>query len=128
MPLPIELQHQQAVVKWSQQPEIRTKYPELAMLYHVPNERLCSAAYGAQLKRAGVKRGVPDLDLPVARGHYHGLRIEMKAPGESETPEQVWWREHLTEQGCMCEVCHGYKMAVAVIEWYMNLGKYKEGK
>jgi hypothetical protein len=66
-----ENQHQAAVIKWSLC--VRGKYPELKLLYHVPNERKCSAVEGANLKRAGVKRGVPDLCLPVARGKYHGL-------------------------------------------------------
>ena len=32
-----EAQHQAAVMKWSRQPEIRSKWPELALLYHIPN-------------------------------------------------------------------------------------------
>mgnify|MGYP004433785991 CR=1 FL=1 len=36
------------------------------------------ARTAANLKRQGVKAGVPDLHLPVARGGYNGLYIELK--------------------------------------------------
>lgn len=32
-----EAQHQAMVMKWSRQPEIRSRWPELALLYHIPN-------------------------------------------------------------------------------------------
>lgn len=116
-----ELQHQQAVIKWSQQPSIRAKYPQLKLLYHIGNERKCSKIQGAQLKRAGVKKGVLDLHLPVARGKYHSLYIELKREGEKTTSEQNWWIEELSKEGNFCEVCHGWESAVRVIEWYLQL-------
>ena len=115
-----ENQHQAAVIKWSLC--VRGKYPELKLLYHVPNERKCSAVEGANLKRAGVKRGVPDLCLPVARGKYHGLYMEMKDETGKESSEQAWWREELTAQGYFSTTCHGWEPAVKVIEWYLGLG------
>ena len=77
-----EAQHQINVIKWTQQPGIRRKYPELKLLYHIPNERKCSQIQGRQLKLQGVKSGVPDLHLPVARGEYLSLYIELKAEKE----------------------------------------------
>ena len=44
------------------------KYPEAQLLFHVPNGGKRNAAEAAHLKRQGVKAGVPDLFLPVARG------------------------------------------------------------
>lgn len=115
-----EDQEQQNVIKWSQQPTIRKAYPELAMLYHIPNERKCSVQEGARLKRMGVKRGVPDLCLPIPRGKYHGLYIEMKTETGRPTPEQKWWGEKLTGAGYFWEVCHGWQIAVRVLEWYLT--------
>lgn len=54
------------------------EYPELALLYHIPNGGKRDAKTATILKRQGVKAGVPDLHLPVARGGYHGLYIELK--------------------------------------------------
>ena len=73
-----EAQHQAMVMKWSQQPEIRSRWPELALLYHIPNGGTRDAIEGRHLKQQGVKRGVPDLCLPVARENYHALYIELK--------------------------------------------------
>ena len=68
-----------------------------------------------------MKRGVPDLCLPVPRGQYHGLYIEMKAETGRTSPEQDWWGERLLGQGYMWEVCHGWQSAVRVLEWYLSL-------
>lgn len=116
-----EDQHQAAVIKWSQQESIRKKYPELKLLYHIPNERKCTPQQGARLKRLGVKSGVPDLDLPVPRGGYHGLRIEMKTETGRTSANQKWWLDELREQGYCCIVCHGWEEAVRQVEAYMNL-------
>ena len=43
------------------------------------------------LKRQGVKAGVPDLHLPVARGGYHGLYIELKVGDNTTTKKQKDW-------------------------------------
>ena len=77
------------------------------------------------MKHQGVKRGVPDLCLPVARGTYHGLYIEMKTETGETRPEQYWWIQTLNDHGYF-EVCHGWKSAVRVLEWYMGLGEYYE--
>ena len=39
-----EARHQQAVIKWSQQPSIRAQWPELALLHHIKNETRGGAA------------------------------------------------------------------------------------
>ena len=118
---PSESQHQMAVIKWSQQASIREKWPELKLLYHVPNERICDQRQGRMFKLMGVKRGVPDLTLPVARGQYHGLYIEMKDDTGAPTDDQNWWGEQLLAQGYMWEICHGWESAVRVLEWYLTL-------
>jgi len=114
-----EGQHQAAIFKWSK--TVRQKYPKLKLLHHIPNERKCSAVQGANLKRRGVRRGVPDLHLPVAMGKYHSLYIELKKEGEITTTDQDWWIDELSAEGNYCEVCHGWESAIQVIEWYMNL-------
>lgn len=49
------------------------QYPELALMYHIPNEGKRSRSAGARMKQEGLKPGVPDVCLPVPRGPYHGL-------------------------------------------------------
>lgn len=124
-----EAQEQTAVIKWSQglykkQPDIREKYPELKLLFHIPNGGYRNAIEGKHLKAQGVKPGVPDLCLPVARGHYHGLYIEMKTKTGRERSEQAWWRTELMKQGYCSEVCRGYEHAINVLNWYLGLGVF----
>lgn len=50
-----ELAEQQAVMEWA---EYQTgRYPELKLLYHIPNEGKRSVVNGANLKKAGLKKG-----------------------------------------------------------------------
>lgn len=118
-----ENQHQMAVIKWKQQASVMSKWPELGLLFHIPNERRCTPQQGRLLKAMGVRSGVPDLFLPVARGGYHGLWIEMKTEDGTATPEQNWWGDRLLAQGYFWEVCHGWESAVRVLEWYLSLPK-----
>ena len=119
--MPIEYRQQKAVIEWSQQPSIRARWPELALLYHVKNETKGGAAQVAMDKALGVKKGVPDLCLPVARDRYHGLYIELKTETGRTSEAQKWWGKMLLEQGYMFEVCHGWRSAVGVLEWYLSL-------
>jgi len=97
-----------------------SRYPELVLLYHVANERQCSISTGAKLKRLGVKPGVPDLVLPVARGLYHGLYIEMKAIGKTPSDNQKAWLSWLNEQGYYAVVCEGWYAAAETITKYLK--------
>lgn len=116
-----EAQHQHNVIAWS---ELHMgEYPELALLHHIPNGGTRDAVEGKHLKGQGVKPGVPDLHLPVARGSYHSLYLEMKTEAGQPTREQKWWIEQLNKQGQFAEICHGWESAVRVLEWYLSLGR-----
>lgn len=116
-----EAQEQISVMKWSRQPSIRRRWPELELLHHVKNETGGGARQVAVDRAMGVKKGVPDLSLPVARGRYHGLYIEMKTASGRASPAQKWWGEQLAAQGYFWEVCHGWQAAAAALEWYLSL-------
>lgn len=119
-----EAQNQAAVFKWSRQPSIRKKWPELALLYHIKNETKEGAKQVAIDRSQGVKKGVPDLHLPVARGPYHSLYIEMKTKTGRPSQEQIWWGERLQQQGNQWQVCHGWENAVYAICKYLELGRF----
>lgn len=120
-----EYKHQIAVMKWSRQPSIRGKWPELALLHHVKNETTEGEKQVAIDRAMGVKKGVPDLCLPVARGMYHGLYIELKSEKGRTSPEQDWWGERLIAQGFAWEVCHGWQSAVRTLERYLDMSKLR---
>ena len=66
-----EAAEQEAVIAWCGWME--KQHPELKLLFHIPNGGSRNKAEAANLKAQGVKPGVPDLCLPVARCGYHGL-------------------------------------------------------
>lgn len=113
-----ESAEQQNLLRWSLWAE--AKYPELCLLYHVPNEGKRSRAVGGRLKAEGLKPGVPDLCLPVARGGFHGLYIELKAQGGKVTANQEKWIAELTVQGYLAKVCVGFESAQRLIESYLK--------
>ena len=95
--------------------------PELGLLFAIPNGGARSAVTGMRLKEEGVRRGVPDMMLPVARGGFHGLFIELKAGGKARpTKEQVLWLTALAERGYRAVVCHGAGEAQAVLLEYLG--------
>lgn len=100
---------------------LEKQHPELRLMFHVPNEGKRSVYSGAELKRAGLKKGVPDVMLPVARKGYHGLAIEMKAGKNKPTEEQKKWLTGLAGEGWLCYVCRGYEAAATVLGDYMDI-------
>ena len=118
---PLESQEQQALMSWARWMEC--KYPELRLLVHVPNGGLRNATEAARFKTEGVRRGFPDLMLPVARHGYHALAIELKRQhGGTVSPEQKAWLDALTEQGWRAVVCKGWLAARDEILAYLAEG------
>lgn len=94
------------------------------MLYHVPNGGLRDKRTGAEMKRLGVKAGVPDLCLPCARGKYHGLYIEMKRLKDSKTTkEQEEWHRMLAAEGYMIAVAYTCEEGIETIRKYLKMKK-----
>lgn len=68
----------------------------------------------------GVKSGVPDIFLPVPRGGFHGLWIEMKRVRSGRvTPAQKDWVERLNGQGYAAHICYGWEQASKLILDYI---------
>ena len=116
-----EHQHQVTVVSWALLNE--RKIPELALLYAIPNGGKRDARVAAKLKMEGVKAGVLDLNLPVARGGYLGLWIEMKSGTNGLTASQDRWLRDLVAQGHMVAVCWTAEVAIKILETYLE-GKW----
>lgn len=119
--LPTESDEQIALFRWAAYES--NAHPELRMMYHIPNERKCSPQQGARMKAEGRKPGVPDICLPVPKGGYHGLYIELKrTKGGRVTEEQQGWIKALDRCGYRAEVCRGWDAARQVIEEYIKGG------
>jgi hypothetical protein len=97
-----------------------TQRPELALLFAIPNGGKRDKITAAKLKAEGVKAGVPDLMLPVARGGYHGLFIELKVGDNRPSQLQRDWIARLQGQGYYCAVCWDWTQAVEMFLSYLD--------
>lgn len=65
----------------------------------------------------------PDLCLPVARGQYHGLYIELKRQRGGRTSDhQSEWLDALSAQGYKAALCYGWEQAAGTIIEYLTGG------
>ena len=97
------------------------RWPELGMLFSIPNGGDRNVIVARKLKAEGVRRGVPDLCLCLPRGGYHGLFIELKRQkGGQVSAEQKAWISALRGQGYRAEVCKGATEAWDVIREYVQ--------
>lgn len=120
--LPKEGEEQAALMSWARMQSWR--WPELALLFHIPNGGARSKSEAARFKAEGVKAGVPDLFLPVPRGEWHGLFIELKRQaGGRLSDEQKEWIPALQAQGYRVEVCKGWEAAAELLKNYLGPGK-----
>ena len=106
----------------------KLKYPN-EMIYHVANQRKTGKARGAKLKKMGVLAGVSDLHVPVAKGRYIGLVIELKheknvagkmVRGDYPTPEQREFLSKMHTYGYAVYVCWNLDEFMALLDRYMR--------
>jgi len=130
-----EAAHQTALFAWA---ALQTnRWPELRWLHHIPNggsrgdNAQSRVIRGAQLKAQGVRTGVSDLSLPVRRGAWSGLYIEMKKPAEKPkregskggvSDEQAAFGTFVQSQGFGFVVCYSWEDAASIIEQYLTQG------
>lgn len=105
--------------------ELCVRMPVVAdLIYHVPNGGHRVKAVAAKLKSQGVKAGIPDLVLPMARGGYFGLYIEFKATPPNAAPISAEQHERirkLNAQGYLAVVCRGHFDTMEQIRAYLRL-------
>lgn len=96
-------------------------HPALRLLHHIPNGGYRTPSEAARFTREGVRSGIPDICLPVARGVYHGLYIELKrSKGGKLSEAQAQWLENLREQGYYAVRCDGADAAIREILGYLG--------
>ena len=112
---------QARLLEWCQKPSVQKLMPALRWLHHSPNGGKRDAFTGGQMKALGVRRGFPDLILPMASYNSWkiGLAIEMKAPGGRTSPEQRAWLDMLALQGWTVDVCYSADEARAALIRYL---------
>ena len=128
-----EHDEQAALFRWAA--FLAPRRPELRLLFAIPNGGARDARTAAKMKAEGVRPGVPDVCLPVARtgpdGRTYGaLWLEVKRPAARALfearragtlrPEQRAWLEALSGAGQAAIVAHGFEAARAAIEAYLD--------
>jgi len=121
---PTEAQIQAALFEWAAYNLI--KYPELKLLHAIPNGGSRHPAEAANLRRQGVKPGVSDIFLPVARRLYHGIYIELKAAKGRLRPMQKEWLTAVSKEGYYATMCRGTDEAIALLTWYLAASNDEE--
>lgn len=133
MPPPTEDVEQMCLFRWADAQS--GKYPELSLMYHIPNGGKRGKVEAGRFRAMGVKSGVPDIFLPIKgttynfdcpyEVHYSGLYIELKRQrGGTVSAAQKQWIASLRDAGYAVEVCKGWKAAAAAITDYLE-GRYK---
>ena len=93
----------------------------MSCIFAIPNGGIRDLGTALKLKAEGVKKGIPDLFMPLAKNGFHGLFIELKTETGKLSKEQKEWQQRLNLNGYKAVVCFGYKEAIEVIKNYAEL-------
>lgn len=117
-PIDWEGNEQAALFTW-----ISLQYPsEAPLIYHVPNGGHRHKATAGKLKAQGVRAGMPDINVDIPRGKWHGMRIEFKATPPHDAavaPSQRAALQRLADQGYLAIVCRGVHDARKALADYL---------
>jgi hypothetical protein len=111
--------HQKALIEWWSNAHKSFGLPECALLA-IPNGGQRHPAVAAKLRAEGVRKGICDLVLPVARQGFHSLWVEMKFGKNKPTKEQAEFIRWQQEEGSKCVVCYDWLDAKQEIENYLK--------
>lgn len=123
---PYETEEQQALFTWA---ALQTRvYPELELMFAIPNGGLRHKKTAHTLKAEGVKAGVPDIFLPAPHAGYNGMFIEMKRQsGGKLSDAQKILIKRLEMQGYFCVVAKGWEEAAQELRKYLS-NNYRRNK
>ncbi|CAH0532178.1 hypothetical protein UAM5_00061 [Ralstonia phage UAM5] len=115
-----EHDEQSALFGWARIPAVVAQHPGIDLLEGSMNGVKLSKAQAGKAKAAGMLKGAHDVRLPVARGGYLGLSIELKAGKNKPTDEQLWYGGRLAEEGWCVHYCWSWNDARGVIVAYLG--------
>ena len=101
-------------------------YPGLDLIFAIPNGAMLGggrvgAIRANSLKAEGMRPGVCDLFLPVARGKWHGFFGEMKTATGKLSENQIEFIAGVEEQGFYTVVAYGADEMIEQLKYYLNL-------
>ncbi len=114
-----ESNEQKSLMHWAKLAQ--SIYPDLKWLHCSLNACKRSAIQASIAKQQGMLAGVPDLFLPIKRGKYSGLFIEMKYGKNKATKGQLEFLENAKKNGYETAICYGWFEAKQILENYLML-------
>ena len=96
-------------------------FPELAFIMAIPNGGKRHIAVAMKMKAEGVKRGVPDIMIPIPTKLFHGCFLETKTEKGVMSKEQKAYRLFLIEQGYEHIICRSVSELVSATENYLGI-------
>jgi hypothetical protein len=112
--VPTEEQDQIKLATWMTLKGIR--------FYAIANGGFRKPMEAIRLKRQGVQAGVPDLCIPMPRGGFNGMYLELKrVTGGRLSDNQIYWLEYLRSQGYFADCAYGFDEAKNMITNYLGL-------
>lgn len=121
-PVLVESRIQQSFITWCNMKVLSGEYPELALIMSIPNGAIQPRMRKRQIAE-GMQVGAPDLFLPVARGGYHGLFVEVKSPDGRLSLQQVEMHRKLTAGKYFLAVCRNLADFIEVIRQYLTIAE-----
>lgn len=103
-----------------------TLWHVLPLIHAIPSGGARDVVTAGRLKAEGVRPGVPDVHLPVARRGYHSLYMEFKKPERQHdrtgglSAAQIQFKVLLESEGNVVVVAYGWRHAIDVLVWYLS--------
>lgn len=107
-----------ACIEWVELSCLR--HPILKWMKHTPNGGKRPKGEAGKLKAMGVKKGYPDIDLPLSHGAWKGLAIELKSPTGRVSPDQQEWLDRLAADGWLVGVARTLDEFIAITNQYLK--------
>ena len=115
--IPKEKLEGQKLTAWARQNYLIKK-----LFFKINNEGSKNSLDGWQNQLEGVLAGVSVYFLPLPKGKYHGLFLELKrTKGGKVSALQVEWVKLMRENGYAAGICYGADHAIEVIERYLKI-------
>jgi len=112
---PTEHEIQCAYFDW-----VRLQYPYCKLIYAVPNGSSKSMPAALKFKREGLTPGMPDVNIDIPRGDYHGMRIEFKSANGFVADTQKIAHQQLNDAGYWVVVCRTTEAAIEATKAYLG--------
>lgn len=97
------------------------QYPMLKFIFAMQSGAYLSIKTRMKEKKAGMKKGVPDVCIPIQSDGYGGAYIENKSAKGRLKPEQKEFIEHLEKNNYCVKVCYTLDEAILFTEEYLQI-------